>query len=270
MFVRPENGEHVRLGAVGSSGPAARAEGAPPAVRKDHLSEATSDAKRRCPMSVPSNARSASVRTGAALIALGIVQFVLAMAVAQAGYPGYSDFTNYISDLGNTVTSPWHSTFNVSIIGLGVLAFAGIVLAWNGFPHGGARGVGLVLLLVASIGAIGVGLVPENVNGTVHGLVSLMVFLPGGVALVILGAGSRAGTGWEWLRWPSVLLGFVTLVSLAYYIPTQANNSTWDPGLIERFIVFPILIWGLLAAYQLARPSRVFPAPLVPVALPAT
>ena len=210
--------------------------------------------------------RQGTVRAGAALIAVGVVQFVAAMVVVQWVYPGYSDATNYISDLGNTATSPWHVVFNVSIILLGILAFVGVLLAWSGFPAGGTRVVGLLLLLLASIGAIGVGVFPENVNPTVHGVVSLMVFLPGGLALVILGSGLRRGTGWHWLRGISVVLGLVTLVSLAYYVPTQFTNSTWDPGLVERFIVAPILVWGLVAAAQLSR----FPRPGSPILTPTT
>ena len=199
----------------------------------------------------PSSHRTVTV--GAALIGLGVVQFTVAMALVQLAYPGYSDAANYISDLGNTAASPWHWVFNVSIILLGVLAFFGILLGWSGFPPGAARGVGLLLLLVASIGAILVGVFPENVNPTVHGLASLTVFGPGGVALVIVGSGLSRGTGWHGLRWTSVVLGVVTLVSLAYYVPTQISNTTWDPGLVERLIVAPILIWGFLAAIRLAR-----------------
>ncbi|MGA8303483.1 MAG: DUF998 domain-containing protein [Thermoplasmata archaeon] len=197
--------------------------------------------------------RSRSTAVGAGLIALAVVQFTVAMIVVQLRYPGYSDLANYISDLGNTATSPWYGVFNVSIILLGVLAFAGILLAWNGFPSGVARAVGLSLLLVASVGAILVGYFPENVNPTVHRLASLTVFGPGGVALILVASGLRPGTTWHWLRWISVVLGLVTLVSLAYYVPTQAVNSTWDPGLVERFIVAPILIWGVLAAVNLNR-----------------
>jgi hypothetical membrane protein len=198
-------------------------------------------------------ARSAPIRTGSVLILAGVLEFCAAMAIAQAGYPGYSDLTNYISDLGNTATSPWHDVFNGAIILLGVLAFLGIVLGWEGFPRSGARTPGLGLLLVASGAAIFVGIFPENVNGTVHGLASLLVFLPGGLALVILGAGFRRRERWEWLAVPSVVLGLLGLVALAYYVPTQASNTTWDPGLVERLIVFPILVWGLLAGAQLFR-----------------
>ncbi len=207
-------------------------------------------------MSVSSPLVSRSVRVGAVLIALGVIQFTAAMVVVQATYPGYSDLTNYISDLGNTTASPWHVVFNVSIIVLGLLAFVGILIAWSGFPRGATRVVGLGLLLVASIGAIGVGLFPENVDPTVHSLASLTVFGPGGVALVVLAAGMRRGTSWHWFREASAVLGLITIVSLLYYVPTDANATIWNAGLIERFIVAPILIWGFVAAVHLARLPR--------------
>jgi hypothetical membrane protein len=196
-------------------------------------------------------------RIGAVLVGVGAIQFIVAMGVVQAGYPGYSLLTNYISDLGNTAVSPWHVVFNVSIIILGVLAFVGILLLWTAFPRSGLRPVGLFLLLVASVAAILVGVFPENVNPPVHDFVSLMVFLPGGLALALLSVGMRPTTWWTNLRWPSLGLGLITLVSLAYYAPTQASNTTFDPGLIERLIVFPILIWALAVfALVLNRPSQ--------------
>ncbi|HTZ61797.1 MAG TPA: DUF998 domain-containing protein [Thermoplasmata archaeon] len=202
-----------------------------------------------------------TTRVGGALVAIGVVQFSVAMAVVQAAYPGYSDLQNYISDLGNTATSPWHPVFNVSIMILGALAFVGILLAWDGFPGGGTRAPALGLLLVASVAAILVGVFPENVNPTVHGLASLLVFAPGGIALVILGIGAGSSPRWRWLREISIGLGLVTLVALAYYVPTQSNNTTWDPGFVERLIVFPILVWGFLAAVELLRAPPPTPAP---------
>jgi len=200
-----------------------------------------------------------SVRWGGTLIAVGVVQFVVAMGVVQTRYGGYSLLTNYISDLGNTSTSPLNAVFNVSIGILGIFAFFGILLAWSGFPRGGSRVAGLFLFLVASIAAILVGLYPENVNGPVHDFVSLMVFLPGGLALVILSVGMREGTRWFGYRAFSLILGLVTLLSLAYYAPTQAYSTTWDPGLVERLIVFPILLWGFVAGVHLARLPRFSP-----------
>jgi hypothetical membrane protein len=196
-------------------------------------------------------------RLGAALIGIGVVQFAVAMAVVQSAYSGYSLLQNYISDLGNTATSPWYVVFNVSVILLGILAFLGILLTWRAFPRGGTRVVGLPLLLIASVAAILVGIFPENVNLPVHEVASLMVFLPGGLALIVLSAGMCAESGWNSLRESSRTLGVVTLAALLYYAPTQLNNSTWGPGLFERLIVFPILIWAILASLHILRvPSR--------------
>ncbi|HYA70264.1 MAG TPA: DUF998 domain-containing protein [Thermoplasmata archaeon] len=211
-------------------------------------------------VSIPTTHVGRSVRWGGILIAVGIVQFAAAMAWVQSQYSGYSLLTNYISDLGNTSTSPQHIVFNVSIILLGIFAFLGVLLGWGGFPRGGSRVVGLFLLLIASLAAIGVGLFPENVNSNVHDFVSLMVFLPGGLALVVLSAGMRQNTMWDGYRAFSLILGLVTLLSLAYYAPTQAYNTTWDPGFVERLIVYPILVWGFVAGLHLARLPRFSPS----------
>ena len=211
-------------------------------------------------VTLPSTRVGRSVRWGGLLIALGAVQFAVANAIVQTRYAGYSLLTNYISDLGNTSTSPLHVVFNVSIILLGTLALLGIVLAWGGFPRGGSRVVGLFLLVIASVAAILVGLYPENVNATVHDTASLMVFLPAGVALVILSAGMRTGTMWYGYRALTLILGAVVLLSLAYYAPTQTFGTTWDPGLIERLIVYPILLWAVVAGIHLARLPRFSPS----------
>jgi hypothetical membrane protein len=97
------------------------------------------------------------------------------------------------------------------------------------------------------------------VNATIHDGASLMVFLPGSLALLVLAIGMREGTLWSSYGGFSALLGVVSLVSLAYYAPTQLLNITWDPGLIERLIILPILLWGFVAGIHLARLPRFSP-----------
>lgn len=195
-----------------------------------------------------------SVRTGGILIVTGVIEFVVAMIVAQLYYPNYSLAANYVSDLGNTAMSPHYWVFNLAIIAFGLLAFAGTVLAWSAFPSGTGRIVGLGLLLIASVGAIGVGLSPENVNLGVHDVASLLVFLPGGVALVVVGASMTPANGWGSFREFSIVLGAVMLIALAVYLftPLGSSNSGYA-GLVERVIVAPVLLWGIVVGTHLAR-----------------
>lgn len=197
-----------------------------------------------------------STRTGALFLILGPLEFIAVMIVTQLYYSGYSLTTNYISDLGNTANSPLWYVFSAGIIVLGVLAFLGLLLLWNTFPSGTLRVTGLSLLLLASVAAIVIGFFPENVNGTVHDTASLLVFLPGGLGLVALGASMGERTGWEAIRWVSVILGLVTLVALVVFLFTNFGANQY-PGLLERLVVFPILLWGIVVgAYVVRLPVR--------------
>ena len=193
-----------------------------------------------------------ATRTGALLVLLGAHEFVAVMIATQLAYPGYSLSTNYVSDLGNTANSPLWYVFSAGIIALGVLAFVGLLILWNSFPSGGLRIAGLLLLLIASVGAILVGFFPENVNSSVHSAASLAVFLPGGLGLVALGAVFRNGTGWEGLRWFSIGLGVITLAALVLFLFTNVGANQY-PGLFERLVVAPILLWAIVLGLFVAR-----------------
>lgn len=194
-----------------------------------------------------------SVRYGAWFIFVGAVQFVIANILVQLYFPNYSLWTNYISDLGNTVKSPEYLVFNISIILLGLFAFVGILLAWSAFPRGGLRVTGLSLLLLASVGAIFVGLFPENVNGTIHSIASLLVFLPSGIALLALGPSMNDQNHWGTaMRWFLIALGVIILVSLALFLFTTVGSATY-PGLFERLVVYPVLLWAIVVGVFLAR-----------------
>ena len=195
-----------------------------------------------------------SARTGAILLVLGVLIFVAMMFVTQFYYStSYSLTGNYISDLGNTSTSPMWYLFSVGIIALGVLALVGILLLWSTFPAGGTRVLGLTLLLIASVAAILIGFFPENVNSTVHAAASLAVFLPSGVGLLVLGLGMRERTGWSALRGLSVGLGVVVLVFLAVFLFRGNLGVDAYLGLWERLVVFPVLLWGIVVGIFVAR-----------------
>jgi len=204
-----------------------------------------------------------AVHHGALLWVLGVLEFVVAMGVTQAGYTGtsYSLTGNYISDLGAAhceilrsnvyVCSPWHDVFNVSIVVFGALVILGTLLLRTAFRPRGVRTLGLLLLLVAGAGSIGVGLSPEDVNLTVHSLSALAAFLAGNLALLILGVAMFRDTRWDGYRTFTMVLGLVGLVALLLFL-ARAWGALGAGGM-ERLIVAPDLLWLLLAGVHLIR-----------------
>lgn len=205
-----------------------------------------------------------SARWGGAFFVLGSLQFIVAMLLVEflwpsthvsgGPYPTYSPVSNYISDFGNSNYTHLYWLFNSSIIVLGVLGVLGAVLIRSAFQRKTSARLGIAFLIIASIGAILVGIYPEpspQLNGNIHSLVSLITFLGSGFALFFLAFGMFRDTRWDGFRGFTLILGLVTLVALAIYAPYATNWST--AGLVERIIVAPILLWAIVAGIHLAR-----------------
>jgi hypothetical membrane protein len=104
-------------------------------------------------------------------------QFILALVIAEALYPGYSISTNYISDLG---VGPSQMVFNSSVFLLGMLLISGTCFLKRALNFR----VLTVLLIVTAIGAMGVGVFTEH-YGTIHGVASFISFLFGGLSAIV-------------------------------------------------------------------------------------
>jgi hypothetical membrane protein len=208
-----------------------------------------------------------SVHHGAILLLASAAQFILAMAVTQIGYgSSYSLSQNVISDLGavncgtfggsgsfngHYACSPWHVVFNASAVVLGLLLILAVLLLRTAFPTRRSRTVGLCLLGLAGIGAIGVGLAPEDVNITVHSVSALVAFASSALALLVLGFAMFRDTRWDGFRAYTVLSGLVSLVALLLFaVKVYAGLG---PGGMERLIVGPVLLWSLVAGTHLVR-----------------
>jgi hypothetical membrane protein len=207
-----------------------------------------------------------SVRHGAILWFVGVLQFIVAMIVTQLGwnssapYGAYSLQNNYISDLGavycglysgREICSPWHDVFNVSIVLMGVLLILGTLLIRTGFPARASRSLGLGLLMIAGVGAIGVGLSPEDVDLTVHSISALLAFLFGNLALIVLGIAMFRDTRWDGFRAFSLFCGLIGLIALGLFL-----GKAYGPlgvGGMERLIVAPVLLWALVCSVHLMR-----------------
>jgi len=185
-------------------------------------------------------------REAGVLLLVGAAQFVLGMLVSEALYPGYSISQNYISDLG---VGPAASIFNPSVFLLGLTAAASAYFVYRYFS---TRLVTSVLIL-AGVGAMGVGIFPENLPA-MHEVVADMAFLFGGLAPI---AAFRLQK--KPFSYFSVALGLISLCALVLLSAEYSFGLGEQyflglgPGGMERMIVYPVLLWEIaFGGYLLA------------------
>ncbi len=169
------------------------------------------------------------------LLALAALQFIVAVQAAQALYPGYSVWTNYISDLGNkNLAGPAiAAAFNISAIVLGILV---LISSYGLGRITTRRSLSTATLALSGLGALGVGLFPEGSPMYLHTIFALIAFLFGGIAVIALGLYTAIPKA---LRLLGVALGAISLISLAAYIALD------EPPIVERLVVYPILIYAV-------------------------
>ncbi len=198
------------------------------------------------------------LRLGGSLLFLAGTVILMGIITAEAFYPRpYSTAANEISDLGGTeppnslVFQPSAAVFDSSMIVVGLLVIAG---SW--FVHRALtrRSVTIPIALLG-VGALGVGIFPGN-TGTPHALFAMLTFVAGGVAAL---TGSRVAT--PPFRYLSILLGAASLVSLVAYLFLGDSNPMAGLGIggIERWIVYPIVLWVTAFGGYLA--GRADPSP---------
>ncbi len=211
-----------------------------------------------------------AVHHGAILLIVGALEFVAGMIITQLlwdtspPYGQYSLLHNYISDLGAVhcgqvalslggryICSPGHDVFNASIVLMGVILVLACVLIRTGFPPRRTSTIGLALLAISAIGAIGVGLSPEDVNLQVHTASALVAFLFGNVALVVLGIAMFRDTRWSGYRAYTILSGLVGFIALCLFA-AKVYGPLYVGGM-ERLIVAPLLLWAIVAGVHLLR-----------------
>jgi hypothetical membrane protein len=202
-----------------------------------------------------------SAHVGAALLILGVVQFLVGMAWAQLLYPnppGYSLTGNYISDLGAPGGSAHGVVFNASIRILGACTILGAVLIRTAFPTRRTTRLGIAALALAGVFAIAVGTFPEDyMGGNIHSIVSALTFFFSGLALVVLAAAMIRDTRWKGLRTYTLASGVVTWVAMGLFI--KGIYLGLGEGGMERLLVAPILLWGILVGIHLLRTPRYEP-----------
>ena len=182
---------------------------------------------------------------GVALAAAGSL-ILMGIITGEALYPAeYTTFSNEISDLGatrppNSISlQPSASIFNVTMMVTGAL----VILAGSLLVTVHARRFLTISVILNGVGILGVGVFPGNF-GAIHPWFAATAFIAGGLCGI---AGSRATTGA--LRWFSLTLGVVTLVSLAYIIvggiDAPVTRDLGDGG-AERWVAYPVVLWQVV------------------------
>ena len=192
-----------------------------------------------------------SQRMAGTVLLVGLAQFILLLQIAEDLYPNYSTSQNYISDLGATckfpsgtctIVQPSSFIFNSSMIILGSL----VVISAYYLQRAFTKKLFSLFILLAGLGAIGVGLFPET-TGIIHLVAAFITFIFMGLAALMSYRIVRSP-----LNYVSIILGVLTLVTLLLF--TTGNNLGLGVGGMERIIVYPLLVWGLaFAGYLLNR-----------------
>lgn len=168
-------------------------------------------------------------RAGLLLVA-GTTQFAIGMIIAEAVDPTYSVSLNFISDLGMRAGAP---IFNGSIILLGLTILLTSAYLYRAFKDR----ILMVVVLLAGIGAIGVGVFTEAFE-VIHSVVSFITFVFAALSAIFAFRILRPP-----LSYLSVLLGVASLAALGLYV--SGTFLGLGKGGMERMIVYPVLTWGI-------------------------
>jgi hypothetical membrane protein len=184
------------------------------------------------------------------LFFVGVVQFVLAIVISEAVYSGYS-VGQYVSDLGDwNLAGNYAAIFNASIILSGMLIIAGAYFIQRGFKNR----LFTSLLFIYGIGGVGVGLFAENISLPVHSVFALVAMVSGAASAIMSYKFVKSP-----LSYVSVILGAVSLLALVLFMLGQGSSGFYlglALGGMERFIIYPVLLWMLgFGAYLIGNSS---------------
>ena len=193
--------------------------------------------------------------------------------VFNPSHTPYNVVRNTISDLGNTacgsygreyVCSPRHPYMNAAFIFLGIVMVGGSMLLYHEFrERGGAEQnaafTGFLFMGVGGLGAMLVGIFPENTNGTMHKTGAALAIGLGNVGIFVLGA-VLSGLPEAMRRY---MLVFSTASLTALVLFACHKDFGIGAGTMERVAAYPQTIWLITFGLYVWRfRPRAGPAPI--------
>jgi len=186
---------------------------------------------------------------------------VLEVVVGLQASRDYRFGDSTISDLGNTscrsvrgdvLCSPWHTVMNIGFIWFGVsLALGALLLGSRSLP-GRTGAAAVVVWCVSGLGSVGVGLVPVNEHGGLHGLVALPVFLAQPAALLLTALSLRATR--PGLARATLVVAVLSAAGVVGFAALLAGDGSTGLGGFERLALWPGYVWvGVIAALSRTR-----------------
>lgn len=165
------------------------------------------------------------------VLILAAVLFFSTMIYSESNSPGYSAFSNLISELGVGKTA---GLFNSTAI---ITGFALVVLSYF-FFKALKKLFFSILFAITGLGIAGVGLFPLT-TGLPHEVSAFAAFFGGGLTAVY-----SAKFFARKIAYVFAFLGFFSLIALGLF----ALNLDFGLGigLLERLIVYPFLIWAII------------------------
>jgi hypothetical protein len=143
-----------------------------------------------------------------------------------------------------------HGVVNASVIAVGVLLAGGVLLTASCWGGGAASRGARFLLLAGAAGLVMVGLVPEDVNLSLHVLGAFVAIVVGSCGFLLAGLIRRSS---PLGRLRPVTLPLSILAVTAAVLLFTGGIPAGDFGGVERLAVFPLRCWMVIAGIFLLR-----------------
>ena len=203
------------------------------------------------------------VRSGALLLSLAALQFLVVLLAVEMRYPSYSFSRDTILSLGGS-SSPWALAFNLSLIAFGLLGVFGLLLIASAFDSRPSRGLAFLVMLAGAIGLVGMGTFPETAfafRGTALHVSTYVVIVAAIAGLFLLSFAMLRTERWRVSR-PYTVLTAILMLAGAVLLGTGFHLG-FGVGSLDWVVVGPGLLWPIVEGAHIARLHRYAPGLLV-------